>query len=630
MKKLFFFLFIILINYNQNAIGMEVELLLEEDRPQTDRFKDLSTEIVKKFEYAFDTVETQKYPGNQQEVGIWPKNYPEKEKGVNNPEDFTQTAFNGIKEFLRDKSLIPPKELHAYIFEYYYWRVLNKMSVKFEDSIQVATDRNNIGFGLFILQALFLVIPGSSHWKDEKYLQYPNILPYEIELSMSVLGMYAGYFLILLPPLCLNPNPLLMHYINYKEFDEDNHPNYVISEENANAGLGARSTKFVIDLLSLKDFRKFAKKAFHEMHKWIEGEDLQRCFLSFMANTAFLTFLMYFMQDDHLPPWNGFQNIFHNLFLAAKAFLIDMGGRTRGWHGINSIFGEGATRSYQLWLTTKVPTDFVMALVLMNLKHFKGFVCGFVKRLSRQSYLQWFFNWARPIFFFEHDPAKFGGTLMKMATPMTICFLGAGLFEGFQGVQRLHGDSNYTDYGDGAGIWLFLASMYPIKSMSYLNFWQLKNMKYETVTGAFKMRLSYITKRVRNNSGSLIFYGLHTLVIGYMNACVLGLGSPADYFTAILETLVNIPGYWGIIVTISMVVKSYTAMVKASQRPVDDEKYGVDIRLSHTSYFVTWLSIFSVCIGLYNWHENLGILEGESYIYNHMMPYQSDSYRRKI
>ena len=84
------------------------------------------------FKDAFENVETQEWP-NQAEFGICPnKNiYSARTTGVIKAVDFTQTAFNEIKKRLSNDSLIPLDDLHAYIAEYYYWKVF-KISVNHE------------------------------------------------------------------------------------------------------------------------------------------------------------------------------------------------------------------------------------------------------------------------------------------------------------------------------------------------------------------------------------------------------------------------------------------------------------------------------------------------------------------
>ena len=59
-----------------------------------------------------------------------------------------------------------------------------------------------------------------------------------------------------------------------------------------------------------------------------------------------------------------------SMLLVAKGAFIDMGGRTRGW-GINNVFYGECDQTWTKWFSNKLPTDFVMLLVLCDIKLFK-------------------------------------------------------------------------------------------------------------------------------------------------------------------------------------------------------------------------------------------------------------------
>lgn len=521
---------------------------------------------------------------------------------------------------------LPKNDLHAYIFEYYYWKVFD-ISLNWEHSLQVAKDRKNFGLFLFILQGILFVIPGCSNWKDLMYKKHPGILPYEIELQMSVLFMFSIYLLLPLPGAFLPNDTLLEHPIKYEQIAGDHYQTHEvdpIDEENSWDEIFTK--KYALDLsknlVCLKDFRKLAGSALHELHIYIEGKELKRGLVSFLVITSFLTFLMYFMQGDgdismnHLPHWDGFENIMHNMLLTAKGAFIDMGGRTRGWDIHNVFYGEDVHQSWTRWFTNKVPTDFVMLLVLFDIKLFKMFLVGLVKMLSRQSYLQWFFKWARGIFMSTYDPSDATGNLKKMTAPVILCFTGGFFFHLISQAQKLKGAVNFGDYGDIAGILGLLAFMYPVFFMPNASLKQLKNVPFRPFTGN-ETKLELVTKFTRNNVGSAIIYGIHTFSVGWMCSQWLGLGTPQRYFTAIAETFMVLPGYYGIIFAFNIVYKLYKKMLKKFWKPVGDEEFGGKITLSNAAYALTWGFLFIVIICLSVWNSSLKMIaessgEGES------------------
>jgi hypothetical protein len=600
--------------------------------PDTDRFNGFSLEdepkIMKMFEDAFKFAKTQEFPNAPPEYGYGANTTPKQKFGVTKSADFTQVAFNNIKKYILEndtkaKFYLLKNDLHAYISEYYYWKVFN-ISLNWEDSLQVAKDRKNFGFFLCILQGILFVIPGCSNWKDLMYKKHPGILPYEIELQMSVLFMFSIYLLLPLPAAFLPNDTLLEHSIKYNEIAEDHHQiNHTpevdaIDEERPWAQIFTKEYALDLskDIFFLKDFRKLAGPALHEMHTYIQGQELKRGFISFVVITSFLTFLMYFMQGDgdvsmnHLPHWAGFENIMHNMLLVAKGAFIDMGGRTRGW-GINNVFYGECDQTWTKWFSNKLPTDFVMLLVLCDIKLFKMFIVGLVKMLSRQSYLQWFFKWARGTFMSTYDPSDVTGNLKKMAAPVVLCFTGGFFFHLISEAQKLKGAVNFGDYGDIAGILGLLAFMYPVFLMPNASYKQLKNSPYRRFTGN-ETPLEWVEKTTRNNAGSVILYAIHTLSVGWMCAQWLGLGTPHGYFLSIGETFMVLPGYYGILFIINIVIKLYKKMLKKFWKPVGDEEFGEKITLSNGAKWLTWGFLFIAIISLASWNHSLKMMMAES------------------
>lgn len=646
MKKLFFSLFIILINYNQNVIGMDhkpydmfknrdvlrkkkdalqIELVSERG-PQTDRFSffNMPQEVLQMFEKAFKEVETRRYLDQSPEWGIQANMDIAPTRGVKKAVDFTQTAFDNIKNHLMNhdtqKELYniyaKNDDLHAYIFEYYYWKVF-QISLKWEDSLQVAKSRNKAGFIFFLVQGIMLVIPACSNWKDAVYRDHPGILPYNIELAMSVLGVFGIYCLLPLPGALLPKDPLLQHSIKYQEIAEHNTESFHPAEESEVVEFSKEHVKkFMKDLFSLKDFRKGAGKFLHDLHLYIEGKELKRGFISFVAITSFLTFIMYFMQGEndvsmnHLPHWIGFEYIMHNLLLVAKSAPLDMGGRTRGWDISNVFYGEDVDQTWTRWFTNKVPTDFVMLLVLFDIKLFKMFLVGLVKMLSKQRYLQWFFKWARGVFMQTYDPSDTTGNLRKMVAPFAYLFTSAFLFHLIKVDQHQQGAVNADDYGDISGVLGLVAFMYPVFLMPNLSYKQLKNMPFEKIKGN-EERFTYIAKIARNNASSVFVYGMHTLLVGYMCGAWLGLGTPQKYVTAIAETFMVLPGYYGIILFLELIYQMYKGMMKKFWKPVKDEEFGSKITLSNAAYGLTWGFLFIAIMCLCSWNNHLKSLGGE-------------------
>jgi hypothetical protein len=172
----------------------------------------------------------------------------------------------------------------------------------------------------------------------------------------------------------------------------------------------------------------------------------------------------------------GFQYIMHNLILVAKSAPLDMGGRACGWNLSDIFYGENVDQTLTRWLTNKIPTDFVMLLVLFDIKLFRMFLVGLVKMLSKQRYLQWFFKWARGVFMQTYDPSDICGNLRKMIAPFAILFTSAYLFYLIGVDQHQQGAINADDYDDTSGVLGLVAFMYPVFIIPNLSYLQLTKM----------------------------------------------------------------------------------------------------------------------------------------------------------
>lgn len=464
---------------------------------------------------------------------------------------------------------------------------------------------------VFLWQGILLVIPALSNWKDLVYAMHPGILPYKIELANPVLGVVGIYSLLLLPRVLLSKDSLLSIDIQYKEQDHGMVDSFhTVEESEVKKDFKKRVMELMKELFTLKDFRKGAAKFLHDLHLYIEGKELERGFISFVVITSFLTFLMYFMQgendvsENHLPHWMGFQYIMHNLFATAKGAALDTGGHTHGWGIKNVFYGEDVDQTWIRWFTNKVPTDFVMLLVLFDIKLFKMFIVGLVKKLSKQKYLQLIFKLARGIFMQTYDPSDTWETLKKIAAPFAWLFTTAFGFHLIKEALKLVGDRTADDWGDMSGIAGMLSMMYPVYLFPNLTFKQMKRIPVERININDDLPRR-IAKYVRNNAATTVVYVTHTFLVAYMCYAFLGFGDALGYITSIAETLMVIPGYYGILLTLQLVYQIYRGMSTKFNNEVTDAEYGSNVNLSKVTYGLTWGALLVIIMSLSSWNNEL-------------------------
>jgi hypothetical protein len=136
-------------------------------------------------------------------------------------------------------------------------------------------------------------------------------------------------------------------------------------------------------------------------------------------------------------------------------------------------------------------------------------------------------------------------------------------------------------------------------------------MPFKQITGN-EGKFGYIAKIARNNASSAFVYGMHTILVGYMCFAWLGLGgTPEKYVTAIAETFMVLPGYYGILWIFQLAYQIYKGMLKKFWKPVDKEEFGSKITLSNAAYGLTWGFLFAIIMGLYSWNVHLKSLGGE-------------------
>jgi len=540
MKTLFFSVFIILIYFNHNVLGMEIsndkQNLLTKDASDSVNlveqwFSQLSKIKQKQLKDSFNNV----------------SNY-----------SFNQDKFDTIKKAMNEHPLISSDYYFkqpslivsdTHLVEYFYANNLG-INISHQEVMYVTNHLNSQALWTTFWTFLFVELPVLSNWKEEEFQVYGEDYPiYKIPLTTMPLAIFTMWSTLLAIPFVTRKNALLHNEIH---IDDNSEPLVRV-----NSLRSERDKTNIWSLLKLTDLTHDVGAAMHSLSIFIKGNQLKRGFLCGVALSIVANILLNQMVDyvglQHIPPDNGPSLFPHRLLLCVKAWGFDFSGTMKGWN-VRNIFYNNVNwgRNFRITYGKKLTANLVLFIALFVIKFFKFFLVGCTVKFARQEnrYVQKIVKWFTETFLQKYDPTP--GSKManfkKMINPMMVLFTIATLFHLLDKQLTLSNSPVANDFGDFSCIPAALAMLYPLQYFQSIAYWQVslnsklaKQNENQTPFWANSnhAKIKAIELWIKKNSRNLIFYSLYALLFSLLSYGGIGIQDFEGFWNPIVECVAN-------------------------------------------------------------------------------------------